>query len=234
VTATAEAPTEAPAPRAGGWQRLVVIVAAALTLVLVGVIIGMLTGLPGQTPPPPPADSVDVGFAQDMSVHHQQAVTMAAWERDHTGDPALKVLAGDIETTQNNQVGRMQGWLELWGAASLPNGNYMTWMTDPTDHSMQGMHMGAPGAGVAQMPGMATPADLRNLKAATGPALDVLFLQLMLRHHIGGNGMLEYAAAHATTPQARNLATQMHAAQDAEVVTMTQLLTERGGTPLPN
>ena len=44
----------------------------------------------------PTADSVDVGFAQDMSVHHQQAVQMASWERDHTTDPALKQLAFDI------------------------------------------------------------------------------------------------------------------------------------------
>ena len=60
---------------------------------------------------------MDVGFAQDMSVHHQQAVQMASWERDHTTDPALKQLAFDIETTQLQQIGRMQGWLGLWGVA---------------------------------------------------------------------------------------------------------------------
>ena len=64
----------------------------------------------------PAADSVDVGFAQDMTVHHQQAVQMASWERDHTTDPELKQLAADIEATQTSQIGRMQGWLELWGA----------------------------------------------------------------------------------------------------------------------
>ena len=39
---------------------------------------GLLIRLPGSAASSvPTADSVDVGFAQDMSVHHQQAVTMA-------------------------------------------------------------------------------------------------------------------------------------------------------------
>ncbi len=181
----------------------------------------------------PAADSVDVGFAQDMTVHHQQAVEMASWERDHTTDPALKQLAADIEATQTSQIGRMQGWLELWGAGALPVGGHMKWMTDPTAmHDGHGMPM-TPGAGVATMPGMASTADLNNLRAAGGPQLDVLFLQLMLRHHEGGAGMLSYAAERAELPQVRNLARQMLSSQTTESDYLRQLLAARGGTPLP-
>ncbi|MBA3907893.1 MAG: DUF305 domain-containing protein, partial [Pseudonocardiales bacterium] len=77
----------------------------------------------------PVAGSVDVGFAQDMTVHHQQAVEMAGWERDHTRDPALYQLAYDIESTQTQQIGRMQGWLGLWDAAAFPTGGHMAWMS---------------------------------------------------------------------------------------------------------
>lgn len=221
------------APRSGptGRQRAAIITASALTVLIVGVIVGMLVRLPGAPPPPPGPDSVDVGFAQDMSVHHQQAVLMAAWERDHTTDAALKLLASDIEDTQNNQVGRMQGWLELWGAASLPLGRFMTWMAPETgSHD----HMSADGTpGVTAMPGMATSADLRALRSATSPGLDVLFLQLMLRHHKGGASMLSYAADHAALPQVRNLAAQMLSAQEAESDVLAKLLAERGGRPLP-
>ena len=59
---------------------------------------------------------------------------MASWERDHTTDPALKQLAFDIETTQLQQIGRMQGWLGLWGAAAdPPGGRHMAWMASPPD-----------------------------------------------------------------------------------------------------
>ena len=223
--------TSADRPR---WVRVFVAAGLALGLLLLGAAGGLLLGLPGSTSPAVPAtDSVDVGFAQDMTVHHQQAVQMASWERDHTADPALKQLAADIEATQTSQIGRMQGWLELWGAAALPVGGHMRWMTDPA--AMHGDHDApmTPGAGVATMPGMASTADLNNLRAATGSQLDVLFLQLMLRHHEGGASMLNYAAERAELPQVRNLARQMLSSQTTESDYLRQLLAARGGTPLP-
>jgi uncharacterized protein (DUF305 family) len=228
MTAVDAPPAVPPVHR--GWARPLIAVLAAVGLLLLGATAGLLVGLPGSAGTSvPAAGSVDVGFAQDMSEHHQQAVEMASWERDHTADPALKQLAFDIETTQLQQIGRMQGWLGLWGAASdAPDGRHMAWMDAPGhDHGT------ASGGGVDTMPGMASSAQLRSLRAATGGSLDVLFLQLMLRHHEGGLTMLEYGAAHASVPEARNLAAQMLSAQTSESEYMTQLLTARGGTPLP-
>ncbi len=213
--------------RGPGWVHPVLVAAGVLVLLLIGAAGGLLVaGSGGQSVPA--ADSVDVGFAQDMIVHHQQAVQLAAWERDHTTDLGLHQLAYDIESTQTAQVGRMQGWLELWGAAAQPVGRpYMTWMAS----DMPGMAMG--GGGVATMPGMATAGDLKNLRAASGKQLDVLFLQLILRHHEGGSSMLADAAQHASQPQVRNLAAQMLSSQSSEAEYMKQLLSQRGGTPLP-
>ncbi|WP_433283057.1 DUF305 domain-containing protein [Pseudonocardia xinjiangensis] len=232
-THTDPAPGDA-APGEARWVRPLLVVAAAVALLLLGAAGGLLVGLPGSSraPATPAADSVDVGFSQDMTVHHQQAVEMASWERDHTTDPVLAQLASDIEATQNSQVGRMQGWLEMWGAGALPVGGHMAWMSAPDGHG----HMSATmsGGGVATMPGMASTADLAALRAATGPQLDVLFLQLMLRHHEGGASMLQYGAQHAETPQVRNLAAQMLSSQTTEAGYMRQLLAERGGQPLPS
>ena len=219
--------TDAREPR---WVRPFIIVAAALVLLLVGATGGLLIGRSG-VPEVPAADSVDVGFLQDMSVHHQQAVEMASWERDHTTDPQLRQLAYDIESTQTGQIGRMQGWLELWGASAQPVGRaYMTWMAgSPTgahDHAVTA-------SGVATMPGMASAEELKKLRASTGKDLDVLFLQLMLRHHEGGAEMLSYAATNASQEPVRNLAAQMLSSQTAEASYLTQLLAARGGTPLP-
>jgi uncharacterized protein (DUF305 family) len=226
-----EAPPAPPAERRG-WARPLIAVLAAVGLLLFGATAGLLIGLPGSTATSAPtADSVDVGFAQDMSVHHQQAVQMASWERDHTTDPALKQLAFDIETTQLQQIGRMQGWLGLWGAAAdPPGGKHMAWMaSSPDTHAHSAMASG----GVDAMPGMATSDQLRSLRAATGEQLDVLFLQLMLRHHEGGVIMLQYGSANAAIPEVRNLATQMLSSQTSESEYLKQLLAARGGTPLP-
>ncbi|MFR9800692.1 DUF305 domain-containing protein [Pseudonocardia sp. RS010] len=234
----------APGRREPRWVRPLVVIAAAVALLLIGGAAGTMVGLPGSAgTTTPSADSVDVGFAQDMTVHHEQAVEMASWARDHTSDIQIKQLAFDIETTQLQQIGRMQGWLGLWGAAPFPTGRpYMTWMAmDPADG---GHAHGAPpasdasdasaaSAGAARMPGMATDADLRDLRAATGPQLDTLFLQLMLRHHLGGVDMLAYAADRAAVPEVRNLAAQALAAQSSEADLMRQLLAARGAEPLP-
>ena len=213
------------------WHRVLVAVGGALAMFFLGAAAGLFIGLPGSAPQAPAPDSVDVGFAQDMTVHHEQAVLMASWARDHSTDPVVRQLAFDIESTQIAQIGRMQGWLALWGRAPLPTGGYMAWMTDPAaDHHGQAA---SDGGGVATMPGMATAEELRTMRAATGTQLDVLFLQLMLRHHEGGTGMLAYAAEHASVPDVRNLSAQMLAAQTNESVYLRQLLADRGAAPLP-
>ena len=79
------------------------------------------------------------------------------------------------------------------------------------------------------MPGMATSDQLRALRAASGEQMDVLFLQLMLRHHEGGVIMLQYASEHASVPEVRNLATQMLSSQTSESEYLKQLLAARGG-----
>ena len=45
--------------------------------------------------------------------------------------------------------------------------------------------------------------------------------------------MLSYAATNASQEPVRNLAAQMLSAQTSEAGYLTQLLTARGGTPLP-
>ncbi|MGY2129050.1 DUF305 domain-containing protein [Blastococcus sp. SYSU DS0617] len=179
-------------------------------------------------PVTPTADSVDAGFARDMSVHHLQGVEMANLVAERSDDPEVESLAVDISATQTNQAGRMQGWLALWGL-SPTGGETMSWMEDAA-HT--GHDMAATGSG-ALMPGMATEAELADLRSLSGNAFDVEFLRLMIRHHQGGFGMAQYAAEHADVDAVQNLAESIEASQSFEVDTMTDMLTARGGTPLP-
>jgi len=82
------------------------------------------------------------------------------------------------------------------------------------------------------MPGMASGAEVRKLQAMSGKAMDVFFLQLVLRHHQGGAPMARWGAAHASTDYVRNAAQKMVDAQGAEIVLMERLLRERGASPV--
>ncbi|MGV9745296.1 DUF305 domain-containing protein [Rhodococcus zopfii] len=217
----------------GAGQGRILVVLGLIAALAVGFLIGFLIPR-GDSQGVPAADSVDVGFSQDMSVHHNQAIEMATIALTGSTDQRVQNLAYDILTTQQNQVGQMQGWLSLWDRAPLPTGEYMMWMSDDAGH-MHGEHAAGHGSagGSAPMPGMATSQELAALRAASGPELDVLFLQLMLRHHEGGLPMMEYGAEHGETPAVRTLAQTMVDTQTGESQLITSMLAERGAQPLP-
>jgi uncharacterized protein (DUF305 family) len=219
--------------------RVIIFSAAALAILVVGAAIGMLITLTTteQQNSTPGADSVDVGFAQDMSTHHLQAVSMASWVRDHTQDPTIKTLAFDIEGTQKSQVGMMAGYLDVWEQPESrpPNRQAMSWMaTDASGTHGHGGDPDHPGMQPGQlMPGMATQEELAAMRKLTGTQLDVYFLQLMIRHHEGGLSMATYGETHVKLDPLRNLARTIVTAQTGEVAYMTSLLAERGAKPLP-
>ncbi|WP_330234116.1 DUF305 domain-containing protein [Nocardia sp. NBC_00508] len=215
-------------------QRTALVILGALGAILIGFAIGVLARIPLDSSTEPDPGPVDVGFSQDMSAHHAQAVEMAGVVLVRSTDTEVRRLAYDILTTQQSQIGRMQGWLQLWGEPAQGVDGFMGWMTEPMgshDHSeTSSPHHSGP---VAAMPGMATPTELAALRQATGPALDTMFLQLMLRHHEGGLPMIDYAAQHADTTAVRTLADTMAKTQRGESALMTTMLTTRGATPLP-
>ena len=199
-------------------RRVLIAVLVVGLLVIAGAAGWLLRGSGGGSQPS--ATSVDAGFAQDMTIHHIQAVTMAGYERDNTTNAGLKVLAFDIETEQQFQVGQMSGWLDAWNLGRN-DAHPMAWMG----------HAHAVVNGL--MPGMATPSQMTKLESLHGNALDVLFLQLMIHHHQGGLAMARYAAAHASTDYVRQLAGSIVVSQAAEIIEMQKLLTGLGGSPLP-
>ncbi|WP_405133290.1 DUF305 domain-containing protein [Nocardia sp. NBC_01388] len=217
-------------------QRPALLVLGVIGVLLLGFAAGILVGNPLRQTQETPG-TVDVGFSQDMSVHHAQAVQMSGIALAGASDTEVRRLAYDILTTQANQAGRMQGWLQLWGKPFVGPDGYMGWMSDMSDMTgMSGMQHGATtqhSGPVQTMPGMATEQELSTLRTATGPALDTLFLQLMLRHHQGGMPMIQYAAQHADTDAVRSLADSMVKTQTSEAQLMAQMLKDRGAAQLP-
>lgn len=236
TTVDADPETEArsqPAP--ASRLRVVLLALIGVALVVIGGAGAVALGI-GQ-PKTPAENSVDAGFARDMSRHHLQAVQMANLALERTQDPLIHSLAFDISSTQNNQVGRMQGWLTMWGLSANSSVEPMSWMdaaampamTMPDGSVMHATSTQPNGL----MPGMATDQELAQLRSLTGQAFDVQFLRLMIRHHEGGVPMATYALERAQEPAVRQLAKSIVETQQAETQTMLQMLRARGGEPLP-
>jgi uncharacterized protein (DUF305 family) len=166
---------------------------------------------------PPGENSAEAGFARDMSVHHAQAVELSQIVLDKTEDPAIRNLASDISLTQQSQIGRMQGWLSLWGLPISGTGETMEWM----GHDIDG-----------RMPGMASPVELNELRNAEGQEADEIFLRLMIPHHQAAipmsNAVLERSDNEAVT----GLAEAIIPAQSSEIEIMSEMREERGFEPL--
>ena len=168
-----------------------------------------------------PNNGVDVGFLQDMRIHHEQAVNMGLIYLDVSapgmGDGSssrgtLRLIAREIIVNQSNESGRMVQLLRIFGATETnETDQVMGWMGEPTP--------------LAQMPGYATDAQLTALREARGSDADRLFGELMIAHHKGGIHMAEHAAEFGDSPEVIAMARSMASAQQGEINEMNELLT---------
>lgn len=198
--------------------------AIAVTALVLGTLLGWLVFADRS-----PSDTgADAGFARDMSEHHAQAVEMSLLALERTEDLEIRTLAYDIATSQGNQLGQMEAWLRQWELPMARSGDRMAWM-DGHDHAAATEASVAEGG--APMPGMATDAEMERLRAAQGQEADVLFLQLMTSHHLGGVDMAQAAVTRASDAEVLRLASAMATAQASEIELMVQMLADRGAAP---
>ena len=209
-------------PPDGRALQVLLVAVIAVAVLVVAATGGYLVGHRHAGAATPTANSVDAGFVWDMSVHHNQAVTMAGYTRDHTApgvinsSPSTSRPASSTRWADAGLAGRV-------GPAGEQPAPQMAWMVGSGHMDMQPDGL---------MPGMASPAEVTKLESLTGTPLEIYFLQLMLRHHQGGLPMAQWAAAHADRPYVRNAAEKMVEGQSAEIVLMEKLLRERGASPL--
>jgi uncharacterized protein (DUF305 family) len=192
----------------------------ALFTLVVGYLGGRLQprlGVPGD-------DSPEAGFARDMSTHHAQAVELAmiAWRKSN--DPEVEQLAYDIATVQSHQIGIMQTWLNDWHLSPTGTRPKMAWMPNGSKELLPD----------GRMPGMATDAEIEQLRNYTGTQVDILFCQLMLRHHLGGIHMASTAVSLSHHNEVVDLATTMKNNQQGEVTNLRNKLDQLHAQPLPS
>ena len=165
--------------------------------------------------------SAEAGFARDMQTHHGQAVQMSLIVVDRTSDPAVRTMAKDIATSQQQQAGQMFAWLQLWGLKPTGSQPPMAWMG--SDH-----HGATSASGESvPMPGMASADDIQRLGAASGVEAERIWLELMIAHHRGGVEMADAVLERSDREEVVVLARSMKAAQSSEISTMQSMLDAR-------
>jgi uncharacterized protein (DUF305 family) len=216
-----------PARRSPGSRRVVLIVTAAVAAVMVGLVGFSIGRLSTINNPDPVSTSAEAGFARDMQEHHLQGVELAMIIRDLTDDDAVRLLGYDIATTQAQQAGQLYGWLTEWDLSQAGPEPSMTWMTRPgrssdTHEHVEGAH--TPGE---PMPGLATDAQIAELKAATGVEAERQFLTLMIAHHLGAVEMAEAVQDRAGNTSVLGFANSVIISQEAEIILMEDMLAAR-------
>lgn len=187
-------------PVEAGWTT-----AKVVGLVAIAVFMAVLVALAAQSRfDGEAADSVDVGFMQDMISHHEQAIQMGLLGVENVGDEGVRHFAQETIVAQQWEIGYMTALLEDWGfGTGDADRDTMVWMDMPTP--------------VANMPGMASEDEMDAFARMSGAEADAEFLRLMTAHHQGGVHMAEAAAATANDERVIALATRMEAKQRREV-----------------
>ncbi|MET7325588.1 DUF305 domain-containing protein [Streptomyces sp. NPDC005549] len=146
-------------------------------------------------------NSADVSYARMMIQHHTQALEMTELAPEHAESGQVKKLAERITAAQGPEIKSMEGWLGTHGEEVTGGGH---------EH--------------AAMPGMATEAQLKKLRAAEGKAFDQLFLTLMITHHEGAISMATDVKSEGNNVLIEEMADDVVAQQTSEISRMRAML----------
>ncbi|MGX1268198.1 uncharacterized protein (DUF305 family) [Streptomyces phaeoluteigriseus] len=150
-------------------------------------------------------NSADIDFARMMIEHHRQALEMTGLAPEQAQSAKLKALASRITAAQGPEIQAMESWLATNGKDG--------------DGAAGGGHDHAAG-----MPGMATEAQMKKLRAASGEAFDQLFLTLMITHHEGAITMAGDVKAQGNNVRIEEIADNVVAEQTTEITRMRAML----------
>ncbi|MEV3970591.1 DUF305 domain-containing protein [Streptomyces sp. NPDC050698] len=146
-------------------------------------------------------NSADVSYVRMMIEHHAQALVMTELAPRHAGSKDVKRIAERIAAGQKPEIGAMKGWLKSYGKPLK---------AERHEH--------------ATMPGMATPAQLKKLRASDGKAFDRLFLALMTTHHQGAITMATDVKGQGNNIRVEEMADEVIAQQTSEITRMRSML----------
>ncbi|MEU0026905.1 DUF305 domain-containing protein [Streptomyces sp. NPDC006335] len=146
-------------------------------------------------------NAADVSYARMMITHHAQALELTELAPKRAESAKLKALAERISAAQGPEIDAMRAWLKDHGQSEKGEGH---------------THVA--------MPGMATEAQLKKLRAVKGKAFDELFLTLMITHHEGAITMATDVKGQGNNIRIEEMADDVVAQQTSEINRMRNML----------
>jgi uncharacterized protein (DUF305 family) len=135
-------------------------------------------------------------FLEGMIPHHQEAVDTAKEVIARGGStPEIKKLAEDIIVAQEKEIAMMKEWYQAWYGEA--------YVADPTDYKPM----------------------MRDLSTLSGAALDKVFLEDMIMHHMGAIMMAQSVQPYIENQEITDLTKAIMETQTAEIELMKRLIT---------
>ena len=135
-------------------------------------------------------------FLEGMIPHHQEAVDTAKEVIARGGStPEIKKLAQDIVVAQEKEIAMMKGWYQSWYGEA--------YVADPKGYKPM----------------------MRDLSKLNGSALDKVFLEDMIQHHMGALMMAESVQPYIENQEITSLTQAIKDTQTAEISLMKKLIT---------
>lgn len=156
----------------------------------------------------------DVRFALLMAEHHEQTIELAEIIQEKDGvSQEIQSLALKIMSVHEPEHAQLEGMLRAWG------------QLDGTSES-QRSHVPE----TVEMKGMVGPAQIEELRAATGKEASRLFLKLLIAHHEATIAVAEQELAKGSNAEAMALARTIAETQRQELDRIRAML-ERYTSP---
>ena len=159
-------------------------------------------------------NEADVTFARAMIPHGEQGADMSEIVLKVKGlDPAVRTLA--IELARNRQAETTQ--LERWVAA-------------------RGEPVAAEGPGHSHgggEDGIATPTQMSELRYAKGAAAQILYVQMMTKHHGGAVAAAHEEIAHGQSPESVEFARMVLRTREAQLPVLVYAARATPAAPTP-
>lgn len=134
-------------------------------------------------------------FLEGMIPHHQEAVDTAKEVIARGGStPEIKKLAEDIVVAQEKEIAMMKGWYQSWYGK--------TYVADPKDYEPM----------------------MRDLSTLSGAALDKIFLEDMVMHHMGAIMMARSVQPYIEHKEMTDLTKAIVETQTEEIQLMRKML----------
>lgn len=147
-------------------------------------------------------NDADIAFVNGMTPHHEGAVEMSALAATRAASEEVKALAERIAGAQQPEIDLMAAMADAWGAELEAEGGH--------------------GGGHST----AMPDDVAALEPLSGADFDREFLRRMIEHHEGALVMAQAELAEGENLQAKELAQDIVAAQEAEITEMERMIAQ--------